>query len=118
MALYRVIRSLVGPDHDRIKRGTVLSLYWGRGRINALVGVGAISRVSSPPLSELPGWEQRAKTLAVMGVNTAEDFVEFDDTEILRKCLGIRKSEEVQHLKEQVLTWLQPSKPKGPCRSC
>lgn len=118
MALYRVIRSLVGPDHDRIEKGTVLSIHWGRGRINALITVGAISRVSSPPLSELPDWKTRAGKLAKIGIITAEDFIE-GDSSISRKCLGIRSSGEVQHLKEQVLKWLQPDKPdRGPCGSC
>jgi hypothetical protein len=49
-----------------------------------MLSTGTLVRVSTPPLSELPGWEERAKLLAKAGVITVQEFIEADRQKLAR----------------------------------
>jgi hypothetical protein len=52
--------------------------------IQALLSAGTLVRVSTPPLSELPGWKTRAKLLAKAGIITVQDFIEADKAKLIK----------------------------------
>jgi hypothetical protein len=51
----------------------------GLGRLQQ---VGAISRLTAPPLHKFPGWRLRAERLRAANIHTAEAFLETNDTEV------------------------------------
>ena len=112
MALYRIMRSL-HHGGNRIERNTVQSLHWDRARLDKLLELGLIARVSPPPLTELPAWKARAGKLATHDILDAEQFLETDDA-LLAKYLRVRP-DTVKRLKIDVTRWLQPEQTKGCC---
>jgi hypothetical protein len=112
MALYRTLRSL-NHNGNRIERDRVLTLTWAQETIDRLVEVGALARISPPPLSELPGWKTRAGKLASHDILDAGQFLEAEEA-MLTKALRCR-IDTVQRLKEEVARWLQPEKEEGCC---
>lgn len=109
MALYRIMRSL----SSGIKRDTVQSLHWDRARLDKLLELGLIARVSPPPLTELPAWKARAEKLAAHDILDAEQFLETDDA-LLAKYLR-NKPGTIKRLKTDVTRWLQPEQTQGCC---
>ena len=112
MTLYRTLRSL-NHGGKRIERDRVLSLNWDQPRLDKLLELGLIARVSPPPLTELPGWKPRAKKLAAHDILDAEQFIETDDA-LLANYLRNR-SGTITRLKLEVTRWLQPDQDKGCC---
>lgn len=52
--------------------------------IDRMLATGTLVRVSTPPLSELPGWDDRAGLLARAGVITVEDLLEADRSKLTK----------------------------------
>ena len=112
MTLYRTLRSL-NHGGRRIERDRVLSLNWDQPRLEKLLELGLIARVSPPPLIELPGWKARAKKLAAHDITDAGEFLEADDA-LLAKHLRNRP-DTIKRLKTEVTRWMQPEQDKGCC---
>lgn len=104
MALYRVLKPL-SRNEKRIEAGQITALAWLKPeQVAVLVERRAVSRLATPPLVELPGWERRGKRLAKLGLVSAEQFLE-SDTEVLTDELGVRAT-TVGKWKDEVMAWL------------
>lgn len=110
MPLYRILKNL-STKRGVMERGCIENLDWGQDKLDALEQVGAISRVSTPPLEELPNWENRAKKL-LPSVVTVEEFLLAEDSR-LATALGIDVS-EIPAIKTFAWGWLDVDKEK-PC---
>lgn len=53
--------------------------------LRIMLETGTLIRVSTPPLSELPGWERRSDVLARAGVSTVEELIQAQPEEIAAK---------------------------------
>jgi hypothetical protein len=86
MAMWRVLKPL-SKGHDRIiPAGSVVALEWlNTDRLGKLQQVGAISRLTAPPLHKFPGWQTRSKRLNQAGVNGVEPFLEADNEWLAEK---------------------------------
>lgn len=79
MPMYRVLRPLSRKLEQFIPVGTLTDLAWLNDAQQAkLIQVGAVSRISAPPLAQLPGWKLRAGKLAALDIHTFDDFLEAD----------------------------------------
>lgn len=71
---------------------------------------GSLVRVSSPPLAEIPAFEERAETLEPAGVVMISDLVEANATELAKK---INKSAStVRRWQSEAMQWLAPDQIK------
>jgi len=113
MPLYRVLRSLA-KGRERIPRNSISLLRrLDPEAIQVLLAKGSIARVAPPPLTELPGWERRARRLRVRGIVDAEQFLEADDAQLAE---ALRQDQlAVTRLREEVIRWLQPDGASGCC---
>jgi hypothetical protein len=75
--------------------------------LDILVKVGALARVSTPPLLELPGWTKRAEKLAGGGIITVEDLLDADPKKVAR-LFGYKTTSGVERWKTEVVEWLKP----------
>lgn len=101
MAYYRILKrvSKGGPV------GSLCQFAWLNDEQRArLVELGVISRLAAPPLSELPGLSRRAKKLAELGIDTADQFLECDVKEVAEEFRV--KPATVERWKDEVMTWL------------
>lgn len=106
--LYRALSNL-DAGKTKIRKGQVFPQYVLTGPVlDKLTRLGRISRVSTPPLSVLPGWSKRAEKLARIGVETAEQFVLADDAD-LKKAMRA-SPERVKYWKEEILDFLSAPK--------
>ena len=103
--MYRVNQSLL-VRNERIPAGKVMSLPFSAKTIDALLASGAISEIAAPPLSILPGWEERAINLAGIEVITVTDFLAAG-TKDVAEVLEVPE-EQVEGVKEDVKKWLTP----------
>lgn len=92
MPMYRVLRTL-SRGHDKfIKAGTLTDLAWLKDEQRAtLEMVGAVSRISAPPLAQLPGWKRRAERLGEVGLHTVDDVLA-QDTASLAESIKAKAS--------------------------
>ncbi len=83
-AMYRVLRKL--RLAKRIAQPGEM-LVWDKSEewVAKMVRVGAISKPRFPPLSELPGWEERGLELELGGIDGAEAFMLMDKEEVMRR---------------------------------
>ena len=81
--LYRVHSKLSTPTGATYKQGTIqtLSRISAKG-IEMLLDKGAITEVMAPPLSVLPGWEEKAAELERAGIADAIQFLATDLIEL------------------------------------
>ena len=104
MALYRVLKPL-SRNEKRIEAGQITALNWLTEEQTAvLVERRAVSRLATPPLVELPGWQRRGKRLDKLGIVTAEDFLEAVDREVASE-MRVRP-QTVGKWKREILLWL------------
>lgn len=71
-----------------------------------MIKSGTLAEVSTPPLVELPDWDERAQILAQVGVVTVSDLVVTEEKE-LSKLLK-RPTKTIKDWKREVLEWLNP----------
>jgi len=81
---YRVLESLyLRKTSERIPAGTVSQLRSIPDEsIKLLLAKHRIAEVAAPPLAILPGWEEKAKKYNEQGIETINDFKDFDDLPI------------------------------------
>ncbi len=104
MALYRVLKPL-SRNEKRIEAGQITALAWLKPEQAAvLVERRAVSRLATPPLVELPGWERRGKRLDRLGIVTAEDFLEADDEDMALEMRA--RVNTVAKWKREIHSWL------------
>ena len=107
MPTFMVLRDLVrGSKQKRIviPRGSKTQLEWlNEDTQQVLVRKGAVREVESPPLSELAGWQTRARRLEPHGIKTMDDMMEADANE-LAEALGV-KSVTVEKWQDELGTW-------------
>lgn len=76
--------------------------------IARLLESGTISRISTPPLTELPNWESRAEILVKGEVVTIQDLIDADSTALARK---VKKPVRIiKQWQDEALAWLNPPK--------
>lgn len=83
MPLYRVHKNLA-MGSKVIERGSLAPIHLPPEKIDKLIDVGAISRVSAPPLAILNGWASRAERLEKIGIVNVEQFLDADVTVIMK----------------------------------
>ena len=102
MANYRVLRPLTtGHVIDDIVDGARFS----PPVLEALLRVRALAEVRPPPLSQLPGWGERAAKLREIGVITVPDFLRADDDEV-RRLFNYKRTSTVVKWKKRAEEWL------------
>jgi len=69
--------------------------------VGPLVEANAISEVRCPPLSVLPGWEERAEVLKRYNIVKADEFVEACDT--LLRFIFRQPPRVIRNWKEEVI---------------
>lgn len=75
--------------------------------IQKMLASGTLVRVSTPPLSELPGeWDKRTAALMMCGVVTIQNLIEADTTELARKLK--RPARVIKQWQDEALAWLNP----------
>lgn len=111
MATYLVLKRLL-RKRLLIEPGSRSRLEWltEEGRA-VLVERRAVRELASPPLGELAGWQSRAKKLAGIKIETADDFLEADPVEI-RRCLRV-KAETVEKYQVQLRAWVTSDEKTG-----
>lgn len=83
MAMWRTLKSLSKGFDTVIPQGSIVALEWvDEAGLERLQQVGAISRLTAPPLQKLPGWQLRAKRLSAVNIRSAEEFLEMNDSEL------------------------------------
>ena len=112
MAMYRVLHTLAVKGGKYLYPGSFARLEWlDEAGIQALTNKGGISRINPPPLIILPGWADRAETLANGGIQNAEDFLECGGFD-LASILGCEES-EIEDLRQELIGFLSVKKPIG-----
>lgn len=115
MALYRMHRDSV-KGNKILKTGQIVSGdTFTEDAIARLLRVGAISRISSPPLSEVYGWEIRSKRMFAIGIDTVEEFLEADTSKVATQLKVSRAT--VQRLRDELEQLLAPP-PRDGCDGC
>ena len=112
MPMYRVLRTL-SRGHDKfVKVGTLTDLAWLKDEQRAtLEMVGAVSRISAPPLAQLPGWKLRTAKLGKLDIHTFDDFLERDPDEIA-EGVGVQRR-TVDKWRAELVDWLTPPQRGG-----
>ena len=77
--------------------------------IPILVQTRAIGPLLGPPLSDIPGWQLRARRLAPHGIIYAHDVLEGDHAQIAA-IMRVRES-TVARWEAELLQWFQPGPP-------
>lgn len=115
MALYRMRRNSTKGSKKLVKGQIIPGDTFTPEAIDKLLAVGAISRVSTPPLSEVYGWEARAKKLFMVGIDTVEEFLEADVSKVATQLKVSRAT--VQRLRTELEQLLAPP-PRDGCEGC
>jgi hypothetical protein len=114
MALYRVLRAME-KGNITYKRGDIVSAEtFDEAAIAKLEFVGALSKISSPPIAEIQGWEGRAKKLEGMGITTIEHMLESDVSDVASKMRVNRAT--VHRWRDELEAQLAP--PELGCEGC
>ena len=111
--LYRAIQHL-DSTNPPIRRGDIFpGARLKPAAIPILIEREAISAVSAPPLSILPGWKRRAEKLEAKGIIGLDDFIEGDSAE-LAKIFRNTETETIDTWKREALDLLRtPEKSTG-----
>jgi hypothetical protein len=111
--LYRALQHLDGTN-PQIRRGEIFpGSRLKSAAIPILVEREAISEVSAPPLTILPGWTRRAEKLAAKGIITLDQFIETDSSEIA-KVFKAATADTIDTWKREALALLRtPEKTTG-----
>jgi len=110
--LYRWTKRTPSSTAPPIVYGEVIR--WDDSRLKSeirdkLIASGTLAEVSTPPLSELPAWEERAEALITVGVVTISDLVAVGERE-LAKALK-RTPKTIRDWKSEAARWLNPEQP-------
>ena len=106
MAIYRVLKPLsTGHQPGDLVDGNSFK------SLDVLVAVKALAPVSTPPLSELPGWIKRAERLNAVGIITVQDLLDTKSSAIA-EIFGYKSTAGIDRWKEEVREWLMPKPPE------
>lgn len=103
--MYRLVKHTplsTGHKYGSIIRDGELS----PATITRMLESGTLSRVSAPPLSELPDWEERAGQLVEVGIITVDDLLKANVNQLAKKLK--KASKTVKQWQDEVLKWLNP----------
>jgi hypothetical protein len=102
MPLYRILQRISKGGSV----GDIVPCYtWPGEHREKLEEVGAIAMIATPPLSELPGWEERATLLEIEGVLMLDEFV-CTDAKILASILSATAG-EIEQWKKELLSFVK-----------
>ena len=105
ITLWRAHANLNFRGKRRMKKGDVTELASLKDSSKkTLQTQGAISRVSGPPLSALPGWKTRSAKLKPLGIETVEQLLGVRD-ETLAEHVN-RKPSTITRWKLEAKDWL------------
>ena len=105
MTTYRVVKRNT-PLNSGHRYGDIISDTEMNSRvIEALLANNIITRASTPPLSEVPGWEKRAEKLEVVGIVTIENLLETEPKEIA-KLLGYKRHSHIAKWQDNAREWI------------
>ena len=111
--MWRVLKPLSKGFHKVIPVGEITGLEWlDEKGIERLQEVGAITRLSAPPLHKLPGWQLRSQRLREVGITTAEQFLEADCKELAEQ-IGADPRTLAKWEEELLTRWLALPKTRG-----
>ena len=110
--LYRV-RKLLSTGHQ--PGDVVQGTDFREGVAEILVEKEMLVEVSTPPLSQLPGWRTRAKALARAGIITVQDLLDTEE-EAIRKAVEHKTTRAVKKWKQEAVKWL--TAPESNCGRC
>ena len=102
MAYYRILKRVDkgGPV------GSLCQFDWLQPeQRQRLIDLHVISRLSAPPLSELPGFARRSKGLAKLGITTGDQFLELEDVGPVAEAFRV-KPRTVERWRDEVMGWL------------
>lgn len=103
--LWRAHANLNFKGNRRVKKGDVTELASLKDSSKEILQAqGAISRVSGPPLSALPGWKTRSAKLKPLGIKNVEQLLGVRD-EILAEHMN-RKPSTITRWKLEAKDWL------------
>jgi hypothetical protein len=110
--LYRWTKRTPASTTPPIKYGEVI--LWNDSRLNqsvkeTMIKSGTLMEVSTPPLSELPDWEERAAILATAGIITISDLVAANEKTLSRRLK--KTPNTIKNWKSEALQWLNPDPP-------
>jgi hypothetical protein len=110
--LYRWTKRTPSSTTPPIKYGEVIR--WDDPRLkpavrDRLIESGTLAEVSTPPLFELPGWEERAGLLAEKGVVTISDLMAVDEKKLSR--IIKRTPKVIREWQSEAMIWLNPEQP-------
>jgi len=111
MAIDRVLKSLSKGDRIIPKGSIICDGDLPDANREILRNMGALAIISAPPLVEVPGWKVRANRVEPLGIETADQFIEADNTELRRV---FRSSDErIDRWKQELIDWLTIPEKKG-----
>lgn len=111
MAIYRALVNLEKGEKVIVKGGFVLEHEWSAEIMRTLETMGKVSRVSAPPLAQLPGWKLRSDKLEKHGIIFADQFLEASESD-LSKWLNA-KAGVIEKWKQEVTILLTIPEPHG-----
>ena len=112
MTTYRVIKRNT-PLNSGHRYGDLISDTEMKSRvIEALLANNIIVQASTPPLSELPGWEKRAEKLETVGIITIQNLLDTEPAEIAI-LLGYKRHSHIAKWQDNAREWIAGTvKPK------
>jgi hypothetical protein len=110
--LYRWTKRTPAGTTPPIKYGEVIRANDARLKAEArdqLIKSGTLAPVTTPPLSELPGWEERAETLQRVGVITITDLLAVNVAGLAKSLK--RTPRTIRDWQSEAERWLNPEQP-------
>jgi hypothetical protein len=110
--LYRWTKRTPAGTTPPIKYGEVIRAGDSRLKAEArdqLIKSGTLAAVTTPPLSELPDWEERAETLQRVGVVTIADLLAVNVAGLAKSLK--RTPRTIRDWQSEAERWLNPEQP-------
>lgn len=108
---YRILERL-SYGGGIVERGAFHSLERCKpSALDALQKGGSISRVSAPPLAQLPGWTRRAKKLSDLGVETVTQLLA-TERDAIAEAMEV-KPDTVRRWQDEALGWMTIAPKRG-----
>ncbi len=108
MPLYRIHVSVQVEGGRRYRAGEIAELKEvSKEGIETLLGKEVISIARTPPLSVLPGWDERSKVLAEEGIEDVEDLLCTTEEDRLAELLEVPEG-ELEEMYQEARSFLIP----------
>jgi hypothetical protein len=76
--------------------------------IEKFLATGTLIKISTPPLSEIPAYEKRSKELLKASIQTIEDLIECNATEVAKKLN--KSTVTIRRWQSEAMQWLMPER--------